>query len=355
MTLSVLVLNLVFLDPITVQFRRDAVLLELLPLEYDSNSTCTWDVKYDDRDTAGEKAEGYVVQSSDFSTHGRMQASIAWAHYEGFASVTGTSLRIAAANSRIGAANALMNEELNDAVKEVAVKLGTHAYSGSAAASPRQIEGIARAVDSTGTYAGIDSSTYTWWASGEQTLAATSLSFANIREKLFRPFKDATGMYPEFVICPGAVFDKVAALFDDQTRILVDTISLGDGNGGVRQVDLKRAGARAILVDGVPFVEDRFCTANTMYALHTDCLSWRQVPPAWASMDPGQIQQAVEQVTGDKVDINEITAMMAKARKSPTVQINALGKDGDTSKLQVVIDIQLKLKRRNAASKLTLT
>lgn len=350
-----LVLNLIYLGPITTQFRRDAVLLELLPVEFDGNATLTWDVKYDNRDTAGARAEGYVVQSSDYSTHGREQAVIGWAHYEGYASVSGTAQRVAGANSRYGNPNALMGEEIGDAVKELAVKIGVDAYSGSAAASPREIEGLARAVDATGTYAGLAQGTYDWWASGENTLATASLSIQNIREKLFRPFKDSTGKYPEFVICSGAMWDKVAALFDDSTRIVVDTIQVGDGRGGLKTVQLKQMGARALTIDGVPFIEDRHCTASTFYALHTEFLGWRQVAPGWVSLDPGQIQMKIMEATGDMVDINEIKALMETAGRAISFQINALAKTGDSTNIQLVADFQLRLKRRNAAAKLVLT
>ncbi len=345
------VLNLILAMSIEDQFRRDALLVNLIPVETEANSTVSWDVKFSARNSAGAKAEGYEVQSSDFTTDTRKLATLAWAHYEAYAYISGTALRISAANGRDPGGDGKLREEVLDASNELAVKLGQNAYNGSVAASPTEIEGLARAVDATGTYAGLAQGTYSEWASGENTHALASLSLDAIRTKLFRPFKDATGHMPEFVICPGNVFDAVVALFDAKTTIFTTALTMANG----QQVDLARLGFRAVVVDGVPFLEDRHCTANTMYALHSRYLSWRQVPAAFTTMDPGQLQGMIREVTGQTVEINEIATAQMAARSKLTVQMNALAKTGDSTKLQIVMDVQLRLKRRNAAAKLTLT
>lgn len=347
-TISV-VLNLIFGEAIETQFRRDALLPNLLPVEYESNSTCTWKAKFEGRNTAAPKAEGYTVQSGDYSTDTRLQASLAWAHYEAYWKVSGTAQRVAAANGQQGENDLL--EEIRDAVEELAAKIGDHTYSGNVTDTPVEIEGLARAVDSTGTYAGIAQSSYSGWASGENSIATADLSINNIRTKLFRPFKDATGRMPSIVTCNGTLFDAVVSLFDEKTTIQVTTITTADG----RQVDIGKLGFRGIMVDGVPFIEDRHCTANTFYALDLSVLSYRQTPPTWTNMDPGQLQGMIKQVTGQVVDVSEIAQMLAAAKKRLTFQVNALAKNGDASTGQLVIDLQLRLKRRNAAAKLVLT
>lgn len=352
LTILSVVLNLIYADAIEEITRRDAVLPNLLQTEFEANSTCAWNVKIAARTTAGAKAEGYAVQSSDYESDTRVQASLAWAHYEAYAKVTGTAQRISAANGRLaGGGDGAIMEELSDAVNELAVKISQHTYSGSVAASPAQIEGLARAVDSTGTYAGISQGTYADWASGENTHALASISVDAIRTKLLRPFKDNTGRYPRFAICPGNVFDAVAGLFDASTTIQTTTVQTAQ----MGTVDIGKMGFRGIMVDGVPIIEDRHCTANTMYALDDEKLSYRQVPPVWTSYDPGQLQALVKQVTGKTIPLNEIEAALQRASRRLAVQINALAKDGDSTKLQVVLDCQLRLKARNAAAKLTFT
>lgn len=340
-------LNLKYSDPISNQFRRDIVLANLIECEPEANSSCTWDAKFAARNTAGPKAEGYEVQSSDFSTDTRKQATLSWAHYEGYASVTGTAQRIAKANGRDGQADKV-GEEITDALEELSVKVGQHTYSGNVSNTPVEIEGLARAVDSTGTYAGINQAVDTDWASGENSIATADLSLANIREKLFRPFRDATGRNPNVVMAPGAVMDSVAGLFD--TAIEARYIASPRG-----QIDVAALGFRAYMVEGVPFVEDRHCTASTMYALDLSQLRFRQIPPDWTSMDPNQLQGLIKELNGQTVEITDIQAMQAAARKRLSFQINALSKTGDSTRLQLVSDFQLRLRRRQAASKLYLT
>lgn len=340
-------LNLKYSDPIAEQFRRDVVLANLIEVEPEANQNCTWDVKIAARSSAGARAEGYDVEAGDYTTDTRVQATLAWAHYEAYAAVTGTAQRIAAANGRPGQMDKI-GEELTDAVNELTAAIGAHVYSGSVAASPVQIEGLARAIDATGTYANIAQGTHASWASGEQTLAAASLSIAEIRTKLLRPFRDATGRNPHVVMTTGAVMDSIAALYDTVTEAKYVA-----GPGG--PIDVAKLGFRGYVLEGVPFVEDRHCTANTMYALDLTALRWRQVPAAWTSMDPGQIQSLIKEMNGQIVEVSEIQAAQKRAQSRLSFQVNALAKTGDSSKLQIVSDFQLRLKRRNAAGKLTLT
>lgn len=347
-------LNLMYAPGLTEQFRRDAVLPNLIPTVFEANSTCTWRVKLAGRNTAGARAEGYAVQSSDMSTDTRLQASLAWAHYEAYASITGTAQRIAAANTgysqAIGGGGEL-DREIADAGEELAVKMSEDSYGGSVADTPAEIEGLARAVDSSGTYAGINSGTYTTWVSGEATLATTDLSVPAIRANLFRAVKDATGRKPSVVLCSGTVMDSVKALADSQAAV---TVIQTPGMGAVNIANL---GFDGVMVDGVPFIEDRHATASTMYALDLAYLEYAQIPPDWISMDPGQIRQMVIDVTGKSVPLGEIEAAVMAARngRKMVAQINALAKTGDSTQVQVVLDAQLRLRRRNAASKLTLT
>jgi hypothetical protein len=340
-------LNLKYADPISEQFRRDVVLAALIGVEPDGNASCVWDVKLADRDTAGPRNEGEDVEDADFSTDIRKQASLAWAHYEGFAKVTGTAQRIAAANGRPGHTDVL-GEELNDAVNELTVKIGQHTYSGNVGNTPVEIEGLARAIDSTGTYAGLAQGTYADWASGENSIASAALSIANIREKLLRPFRDNTGRNPSVVVTTGTIMDQIAALFDS-------TIEAKYVVGPSGPIDVAALGFRGYVVEGVPFLEDRHCTASTLYALDLNMLRWKQVPPDWTSMDPGQLQGLIRELNGQQVEITAIQAAQVAARKRISFQINALAKTGDSTKLQLVSDFQLRLKRRNASAKLVLT
>lgn len=344
-------LNLKYNEQIARQYRRDVVLANLIETEPDSNQNCTWRVKIAARDTAGPRAEGYTVdRSTDMSTDLRKQAILPWAHYEAYASVTGTAERIAAANGALGESDQI-GEELQDALEEVTAVIGSDVYAGDYTASPVEIAGLSQAVDSTGTYANLAQGTYASWASGEDTLAYNDLSLDNIRTKLLRPFRDAVGKNPDAVLCTGAVMDKVAALYDNV--LLATYIASPMGPDG--QVNVAKLGFRAYNVEGVPFIEDRHATADTMFALDLGALKFKQIPAAWSSMDPGQLQGMIKSLANQTVEITDIQAAQKFARTNLSFQINALAKNGDSTALQLVNDFQLRLRRRNAASKLHLT
>lgn len=343
------VLNLIYGAGVSKTLRRDAVLPNLLRVRRQANSTATFRVKIGARSSAAAKAQGYDVQSSDFTADTRLQGTLAWAHYEAYAAVTGTAMRIAAANGAYAGAPDLLSEELTDAAEELAVKISSDTYAGSVAASPVEVEGLARAVDATGTYAGIAQGTYATWASGEATGTLASLTLDSIRTGLLRPIKDATGRNPDFVTLPGNLHDKIAALVDPAQRILRAV------NAPVGSVDMAAMGFTGFQLDGVPFIEDRHCTANTMYGFTAEDIEYTQVPPAWSMMDPGQMQGLVKAVTGQVLPLSQIEQAMRDASQRLQFQINALSKTGDSTKLEIVGDFQLCVKRRNAFAKLTLS
>lgn len=348
------VLNLVFGPGISETLRRDVVLPNIIRCVPKGNSSATWKVKIGARNTAGPRAEGAAASGSDFSSDTRLQGTLPWAHYESFASITGTAQRIQAANGQ-GGGMELLAEELRDASNELAVGISEDVYSGNSGSSPAEIEGLARAVDSTGTYAGIAQGTYATWASGEATGSLSGLTLDGIRTNLFRPVKDATGKRPDVVVLPGNLHDKVAALIDSAARVLMPINAPVGANGAREAVNLASMGFTGFMLDGVPFVEDRHCTANTMYALTLDEIEFQQTPPIWTSMDPGQLQGVLKQMTGQDTPLDQIMVAMASARNKISFQVNALAKSGDSTSLQIVGDVQLCVNRRNAHAKYTLS
>jgi hypothetical protein len=346
------VMNLVFGDSLANQMRRDVILPNLVRVENDANSTCTWPVKFTGRNTASAKAEGFDAADGDYSTDLRKQATIVWAEYFAFAKVSGLSQALAAA-TRAGGSYDLLSSELRDAVEELAVLISSDTYAGNDGDTPAEIEGLANAIDSTGTYAGLAQGSYSEWASGEDTLASASLSLGNLRTKLHRKFKDGCGFWPEFVVTTPTVFDQVCALFPENSRNIIDQVTTSARG----TVNLKAIGGyRAVEVDGIPYIEDRHCTASTLYAIHSDFLSYQQVPAAGSGVSSAfSVQQSVKALTGDMLPLGEIEAMLARGASRLQPVIEPLGKTGDNMKVLVKWYGQLKLRRRNAAAKLLLT
>jgi len=341
------VLNLIFLDGMASQIRRDVLLPNLVPVVNDRNDSCHWKAKFDARSTASAKAEGHTPADGDFSTHTRKKLSLDWAEYFGYAEVTGLAKAI---DARDGGGS-LLSEEVLDALDELAILVSSDSYAGDETASPIELGGLAIAVDAADTYAGLTVAAESNHASPEDTLAAASLSISNIRAKLIRPFKDSCGFYPDMVMCPGDVFDSIGDLFGSERRY-VKTVSTVRG-----QIDLDKlsGGFRALEIDGVPIFEDRHCTASTMYALHSRYLSYRQVPDYADNLDPSIVIPAFKALTGQSLEQGTVESMIKAggSRIQPTIE--ALAKTGDFLRVMVKWYGQLRLTRRNAAAKLTLT
>jgi hypothetical protein len=230
------------------------------------------------------------------------------------------------------------------------VKLSTTAPA-TLTASPVELAGLAQAIDATGTYAGLAPGSYPTWISAENTDTLANLTLDILRTKILRPYKDLNGVRPKFCVCPGAVMDKVFNLFDQSTRIVVQTVRGADG----KMVDIGALGFTGVMVDGVPFIEDRHCTTGTIYAFDPDWVEYVQVPPVWLSMDPGMLQSITQQVLGSMVPLDQIIEAQRQAGSRLIAQINALGKLGDSTRIQLVLDAQLRVRRRQGAAKLTLS
>lgn len=351
--------NLLYMDDMADVIRRDSVLLSLLSVQEDRNQSCVWTVKASARNTA-KVSTGADVVSGDFSQHERLQASLAWARYEGYAAVDGLAQALAAANApgRIGVTldPDVLREEVMDAVDEVAMLLSAHSYTGNP--SSNQISGV-DTMAAGNTYAGIDKTalaTPTDWEASVQTAAAAALDFDVLRTKLIRPFKDATGRLPEFITCDGPTFDKIGLLFGSDRR-WVDTVTTASAG----TVNLKLAGGfNALEFDGVPIIEDRHATANKLYAWDSRSSSFRQIPNMQSAMVPSdRVQAAMKALTGSGFPSDAVDRIVAERVKSATGRlqpsIHPLAKLGDSERMMVKVYLQLRHKNRKAHSQLTLT
>lgn len=347
-------MNLILQDQIEAQFRRDVVLLNLLEVTNGRNDALTYPVKFDGRTAGGPYAEGADMSDSDFDAHTRAQAVLGWGQYRKGAKVSGLAVAASAASGYGGdGGQDIFMEEISDAIDELALELGGDMYAGNPSASPVELAGAALAIASSGTFATLAPGTYADWVAAADTLATADLSKKNLREKLHRPVKTDIGMDPEFVTCSGTLFDLVKNLADEDDIIKeVRTSARG-------VVDIHAAmGARAVSIDGVPYIEDRHATASVFYAWHSRYVQIVQVPgvvPASVRQMGGLLQMMRTLIGSEDVELSDIEARL-RARTNrliPTVEM--LAQTGDAYKAQVKVYAQIKWKRRNAFAKLTLT
>jgi len=344
------VFNLLFADRIADQIRRDVLLPNILEVRNAKNATCTWGVKLTGRTAGGAYAEGADMEDADFDAHLRKQATLAWAEYRTGAKVSGLSEAISRLNGSPNVDPSLWDDELKDATDFLSTKISADSYGGNVGDTPTEIEGLARAVDSSVTYAGLAPGSYPEWAAPENELATADLSFETLRQYGHRPVKDACGMWPRVAICDGTTFDKIGALFGDQRKYVDEIMSVGGAT-----VNLKlRGGYKALEVDGVAYVEDRHATASTIYYMAADAARYEQVPaigPAQAAV----IVAAVKTLTGMTLQEDEVVALIRAQGERLQPHIQVLAQTGDAYKAMVKWYGQLMVRYRNRTGKLLIT
>lgn len=346
-------MSLLLQDKSQNQFRKDLVLLNMIRKRRGRNAVLVWNPKFNARTAGGAYAEGADMADGDFDSHTRTQASLSWSEYRKGVKVSGLAMAVTADGyvSSVEASGDLFDEELVDAIDDLALDLAVHSYSGDPTASPVELAGAAIAVDGTaGTFAGLASGTYADWIATENTLATASLSFEAIKQYLIRPVKDATGRDPSAIFCDGTTWDRVEGLFEEKAEVVNEVLT---PNG---MFNLKSVGARAIVVRGVPLIEDRHCTANTLYSLTLDDIEFHQLPSKTPGRDPKAVVAAIKALTGVDVAPEDVMKrMQSQGDGAITPTIEFLAQTGDAYKAMVKVYGQLKWRRRNSHAKLTLT
>jgi hypothetical protein len=355
------VLNVIFGDTLANQYNTAYPILNLFDVEQGANSVNLWPVKFRTRTAGGAYAEGADMASGDYDSNTPLQASHPYAQYRKGARVSGLAQAVSKASGGLALNVDVVQNEIQDAVDSMFLDLSTHLYSGNVGASPAQLAGIAAGIDSStaAPYAGIDPATYTDWKSAEATIAAASLNIANIRTYLLNPVQDATGTNPDMVLCDRVFFDRVKILADQSGDAPMMYI------GGQRRI-LRDLGVNAVTVDGVPFIYDRFATANTAYGVTRKDIKLVQVPDAAQlyTQDPAQAAANARVIAGVMGELLSHTMQVSEAEIAQMLMAQAnrlqpalveIAKAGDADNFMVKIYMQLKYKRRNSHAKLVLT
>lgn len=355
------VMNLIFRDALAAQYNDKYPTLQLFEVEPGSNAVCTWPAVFETRTAGGAFAEGADMSSGDYDSNTTLQASQSWAFYRKGARLSGTVQAVVGANGGLPLNMNLVESEIKDATKSLFKDLNTHLYSGNVGASPVQLAGLAAAIDSStaAPYAGIDGATYTAWKSGEATIAAASLSIANIRTYLLNPVRNAHGLNPDFVLCDEVFYDKVKVLADQSGEVPFMYM-----NG--QRVILRDIGVNAVMVDGVPFVYDRFCTASTAYAITREHIKLVQLPPisglytgdeVLAAQNAAVMSGIIAGMEANSLMVSEAEIMQALLAMSRRIQpvMEPLAKTGDADNYMIKWYGQIKIKRRDTHAKLVLT
>lgn len=145
----------------------------------------------------------------------------------------------------------LIKSKVQIAEKTLADTIGTGLYNDGT--TTNAMTGLRLAVDSAGTYGGIDRSAYTWWAAQEDGVTAvTSIA------KMQAMFGDCSigSDKPTVITSTQDLYDAYYALLQPQQRFMDSETAKG--------------GFTNLMFNSVPIVVDSHCPANHMFFLNED-------------------------------------------------------------------------------------
>lgn len=360
-------LSLVYANRLSTQINSTVTLPYLLPVQRGAGQSLNWTCEFSGAADAVATAEGVGLSSTDADDEDEVPATFQWAQYTKVSSVSDLAQSAAGTNlnpdSIRQAGGDLLLGRLYGQTRRMAQGIARDLYAGNPGAAPVQVAGAALAIDSAGTFAGIDPVAQTEWVSVEQTSALAGLSFQVLRD-FFTAIYDASGFYPEFCTCPSNVFNAVRNLYVNFESYVVDSIrtSRGGGEDGElpRVIELL-AGMRAVQVDQIPIVLDRYATANTLYAWNTQYVTIYELPfdpvRSVLARGPVGVQELFRRLRNDDLLTLPRAAVEGMIQRGPglTPFVKVLGDRGMSSEAVLGWFGQIGWARRNVFGKHTFT
>jgi hypothetical protein len=361
-------LSLLYSRPRVSQINFGSTLLHLLQVVPGDGKAPTFTAEFTGQSNASASAEAARRSYSDADAEVEVPGTIPWAIYDKVASVSGLA-RAASANTRktfdaaslLGEASSLAGARVQRAYNRVVKGIAGDLFAGSGT-SPQSVTGLASAVDSTGTYAGIAPGDYAEWAAAECSIAAADFSFDAINTDLLTPMFKACGEMPSVIVCDPDTFPKYLRLYSGTGSPFLREFTLPgavtDDRVYADRVVKIAAGMQAIDINGITVIRDLDCTANTSYALNLRYLYLTQlleIPEVF--LDANDMQEYFRQLTGNASLVLPATVaaeMLGMVRNPQGIVpfFKKLGAGGDSDEILVKAYIQQMVTRRNAMGKI---
>lgn len=317
------------------QFNREATFLAELPARPASDKTLSWDVEFTAGADADAVQEGSDVASGEMTTDKPVPASLGTALYRTAFALSDSEIKKAALSN--GSAEALI-DILGDRVFTKAARLASKINkdlftgTGTNGGGFANIIGLYTAAAASGSYAGIDPGTYTEWKSvvlgnGGTARALTVGLLDQAEEQLFAQ----CGRSPNFIMTASGVRRSYSNLFEQVRRVV------SDGMGSLRM----NAGASEYFYAGVPVQRDKDAPAGKLIMGVSDFMGIEFLPPLGMDKDTVIAKQKMLQGTTGKP--GERTT-----GTSIPFEITPLAKTGNSVKFMLSVELQFKIRRRNA-------
>jgi hypothetical protein len=256
-------------------FNARSTLMKLLRLLPGEGKNCAFG--FETTGAIGENfAEGADVSST--GSDAMIPATLNWGLYRSSWLITDLAMSASASTRTPLGIQQLNARQMVNSAHKLAKTINALLFSGTD--STDGVIGLATAIDENNTYAGLDRSqgANTNFRSRVSDLNNAAPTFKYIREELGSVY-DSCGEMPDLAICPTAVWQKIASLFDEQRRYVQPVTQVQTARGMV-QLD---ASVGALEIDGCVFIKDADCTANTIYLLNSNHMHIEYLP----LVDPG--------------------------------------------------------------------
>jgi hypothetical protein len=256
-------------------FNARSTLLKALRLVPGEGKNCAFGME-----TTGAIGENFA-EGADVSSTGSnamVPATLNWGLYRSSWLITDLAVAASASTRTPLGIQQLNARQMVNSANKLAKTINALLFSGTD--STDGIVGLDVALHESNTYAGLDRSqgAYANFRSHVYDLASAAPTFKYLREKQGAIY-DSCGEMPDLAICPTAVWQKIASLFDEQRRYNQPIMEMQTARGVVK-LD---ASAGALELDGCVYIKDADATAASVYFLNTNHVHIEYLP----LLDPG--------------------------------------------------------------------
>ena len=320
----------IFEEQITSSINRATVLMQLLSTGPGEGKQLQWNARFGTA-VGGARAEGADVAA--FNNDNKIPATLLYGTYDDAFAMTGKAIAAALNARNPEELEDLFQDEMGDCIERLAKGVNQDIFVGTGATDNIMgLFGTSGPLDTTGTYANIDRSTYAQWASNELSNGGTprALTFALMRQALDDIYT-ASGESTDLIVTTPSLYTAFGNLFGDNRRYQQEVTIRG------RRITLS-GGYNALEFDGIPVVRDVDCPSGKMAFLSTRTIKVCQMPDAVTAVNESKGQH--ELMGSPEMDQGE-------GRQGLTARLNPLGRDGDKYKFQAILYPQLKVRRPN--------
>lgn len=215
------------------------------PVMYGKNSTAGSYQGYDTLDTTPQAG----IDSAEYN----------WKQYSVSITISGEEERKNAGRNKI---IDILEARTKQAEMSLTEAMTEGLFSDGTGNGGKNLTGLEAMVAASGTYGGINSSTYTWWRSGVES-TAEALGLAKMRTA-FNTASLGGKDTPDLIVTTQTLYEA----YEKQLTPVASGATLGQFNT-VGSKKLGDAGFQSLAFKGVPVVWDELCPSGTMYFLNT--------------------------------------------------------------------------------------